>query len=162
MKHVLLFESQIVAFGPRLVVFLWCTFWINFHAEPQNCNWYQYSQLAPILQNDKVLLDYFVIPVIAGWLGVVSTIRRSARPVLEGWGAAGWGWNKDRSGHCPYITNTNEVLSHMLLLPVWWQCQGCCLLCSWLQLPSLLSWTGLLSSVSLWSLLPGLCEHSWW
>lgn len=47
-----------------------------------------------ILQIVQVLLEVpEIIPVVAGWLGVASTISRSARPVLEGWGAAGWGWN---------------------------------------------------------------------
>lgn len=50
---------------------------------------------------DKMLslVISYILPVAAGWVGVVSTIIRSARPVLGGWGAAaGWVWitkNKD-------------------------------------------------------------------
>lgn len=43
------------------------------------------------------LVEVSDIPVAAGWLGVVSTISRSARALLEGCGAAGWGWNKEHS-----------------------------------------------------------------
>lgn len=52
------------------------------------------QQQVHLIINVRVLLEVNdIIPVAAGWLGVVSTISRSARPVLEGWGAAGWGWN---------------------------------------------------------------------
>lgn len=67
----------------------------------------------------------------AGWMGVVSTIRRSARPVLAGWGAAaGWVWMKKKKLHLQdenvttdphqqhFLNNCNFFRSAVQLLPV--------------------------------------------
>lgn len=50
------------------------------------------------------------VPVAAGLLGVVSTIRRSARPLLAGWGVAGCDW-RSRDQKLRRLANKALLLS---------------------------------------------------